>query len=82
MINEYSKTLISVVKELRLKNKLTQEQMAFEIDISTSYLGMIERGERNISLKNIYEIAKVFKMKPSELLKLVEQKIKNKDKNE
>ena len=82
MINEYSKTLISVVKELRLKNKLTQEQMAFEIDISTSYLGMIERGERNISLKNIYEIAKVFKMKPSELLKLVEKKIKNKDKNE
>lgn len=78
-MNKYAKTLISVVKELRIKNKLTQEQMAFEIDISTSYLGMIERGERNISLKNIYKIAKLFKMKPSDLLILVEQKIRKKD---
>ena len=79
MTNKYSKTLINVIKELRIKNKLTQEQMAFEIDISTSYLGMIERGERNISLNNIYKIAKLFKMKPSELLILVEQKMRKKN---
>lgn len=73
MLDLYTKKLIGVIKELRIQHKLTQEQMAFEINISTSYLGMIERGERNISLKNIYEIAKLFKMTPSEFLNLAEQ---------
>ena len=76
MLDKYTKKLISVIKQLRLENHLTQEQMAFEINISTSYLGMIERGERNISLKNIYEIAKLFKMKPSKLLSIVENELK------
>ncbi len=75
MINQYTKILINIIKDLRIKNKLTQEQMAFEINISTSYLGMIERGERNLSLKNIYEIAKLFKMTPAKLLNLVEENI-------
>ena len=75
MIDLYIKTLINIIKDLRIENKLTQEQMAFEINISTSYLGMIERGERNLSLKNIYEIAKLFKMTPSKLLSLVEEKV-------
>jgi len=50
--------------------------MAFEINISTSYLGMIERGERNLSLKNIQEIAYFFKIKPSELLAMAEKEFK------
>lgn len=75
MVDLYTKVLIKIIKDLRIKNKLTQEQMAFEINISTSYLGMIERGERNLSLKNIYEIAKLFKMTPAKLLNLVEENI-------
>ena len=78
MLKQYSKQLIAVIKKLRLEKNLTQEQMAFEINISTSYMGMIERGERNISLKNIYEIAKLFKKKPSELLSIVEKELENK----
>lgn len=74
MTNKFSDLLIATIKDLRIKKKLTQEQMAFEINISTSYLGMIERGERNLSLKNICEIAKLFNMKPSELLELAEKK--------
>ena len=75
MVDLYTKVLIKIIKDLRIKNKLTQEQMAFEINISTSYLGMIERGDRNLSLKNIYEIAKLFKMTPAKLLNLVEENI-------
>lgn len=75
MVDLYTKVLIKIIKDLRIKNKLTQEQMAFEINISTSYLGLIERGERHLSLKNIYEIAKLFKMTPAKLLTLVEEKI-------
>lgn len=75
MINKYNKTLVQIIKHLRTKKGITQEQMAFEINISTSYLGMIERGERNISLKNICSISKYFNKKPSELLEMVEQEL-------
>jgi len=76
-MEKYSKALAKIIKKLRTQCNLTQEQLSFEINISTSYLGMIERGERNISLKNIYEIAKYFKLKPSELLQKTEEEIKN-----
>ena len=74
MLDEYIKALVATIKELRIRQNLTQEQMAFEINISTSYLGMIERGERNLSMKNIYQIAKFFHMTPAEFFSLVEQK--------
>ena len=76
-MKKYSKTLAKIIRKLRTDNNLTQEQMSFEINISTSYLGMIERDEHNISLKNIYEIAKYFKLKPSELLQIVEKEIEH-----
>lgn len=38
-------------KELRLKNKLTQEELAKKSGFSKDYISMIERGERNPSDK-------------------------------
>ena len=38
-------------KELRIKNKLTQEQLAQKSGFSKDYISMIERGERNPSDK-------------------------------
>lgn len=74
MFKDYEYKVISTIKNLRKQKGITQEQMAFEINISTSFLGMIERGERNLSLKIIYKIAGFFEMKPSEFLYLVENK--------
>jgi len=45
------------VRELRLARGLSQEEMAFKIGVHRTYLGGIERGERNPSLKNIAAIA-------------------------
>lgn len=39
------------MKELRLKRKLTQEQLAEKTGLSKDYISMIERGERNPSDK-------------------------------
>lgn len=47
----------SRVKELRIKNKLTQEQFAQKTGLHKNYIGMVERGERNPSLINIQIIA-------------------------
>ena len=38
------------IKAERNKLNLTQEKLAEDVDISTAYLGQIERGERNVTL--------------------------------
>ena len=46
----------------------SQEKLSFFTGFHRTYIGMIERGERNISLTNIAVFAKVFKLTISELL--------------
>ena len=45
-----------VIKELRKQKGLSQEALALLCDLDRSYIGSVERGERNISLINIYKI--------------------------
>jgi transcriptional regulator with XRE-family HTH domain len=46
------------VRKERLKQKLTQEKLAEIAGLHRTYIGMIERGEKNITLTNIEKIAK------------------------
>ena len=55
------------VRELRLTSNLTQEELAFKSGMHRTYLGGIERGERNPSLKNIAAIAKALDISLAEL---------------
>jgi len=45
------------VRELRKQKGLSQEALALTCDLDRTYIGGVERGERNISLINIYKIA-------------------------
>jgi len=54
------------VRELRKKKRLSQEALALACDLDRSYIGGVERGERNISLINIYKIASAIGASPSE----------------
>ncbi len=45
------------VRELRQEKGLSQEELAFKAKVHRTYLGGIERGERNPALKNIAAIA-------------------------
>ncbi len=58
------------IKKLRLEKSWTQEVLAEKTGFHRTYIGMIERGERNLSLKNIETFADTFEMKISELLEL------------
>ena len=65
---DYFSILGANVRALRIKQKLTQEQLADLCDLHRTYVGAIERGDRNISLKNIVIIAKSLNVEPAELL--------------
>ncbi|HML14722.1 MAG TPA: helix-turn-helix transcriptional regulator [Xanthobacteraceae bacterium] len=56
------------VRQLRREQGLSQEKLAFRCDLDRSYVGSVERGERNISLLNICQIAKALNVEPRELL--------------
>jgi transcriptional regulator with XRE-family HTH domain len=57
------------VRELRKKKGLSQEALALESGLDRSYVGGVERGERNISLENIEKLARALDVHPSELLR-------------
>jgi transcriptional regulator with XRE-family HTH domain len=45
------------VRSLRKQKGLSQESLALACDLDRTYIGSVERGERNISLLNISKIA-------------------------
>lgn len=55
------------IKQLRRENGITQEDLAFTVGVDRSYMGFIERGERNPTLTIIEKIAKALKISLSEL---------------
>lgn len=57
------------VRELRLAKGLSQEELAFRSGVHRTYLGSIERGERNPSLKNIAAIAEALGTSLSDLFR-------------
>jgi|APAga8741243762_1050094.scaffolds.fasta_scaffold62946_1 transcriptional regulator with XRE-family HTH domain len=54
--------------ELRVRHGWSQERLAHESGLARSYLGGVERGKRNLSLLNIYKLARTLDVEPYELL--------------
>lgn len=54
--------------QLRKVRAWSQEQLALESGLARSYLGGVERGQRNIALLNICRLAEALEVPPSELL--------------
>lgn len=57
------------VKKERLKQNLSQEELASRTSVHRTYIGMIERAEKNITLENIEKITKALKIKLSDFFK-------------
>lgn len=58
------------IRSLRQEKKWSQEQLADKTGFHRTYIGMIERGERNPSLININVFAETFEITIQELFKI------------
>ena len=56
-MNKIEIKFVQRVKELRLKQNISQEELAFRCGLSKNYISDVERGTRNISLKSIEKIS-------------------------
>lgn len=55
---DYLKFFGRHIQELRKELGISQEELAFRAGFHRTYIGMIERGERNITLSNLLRLAK------------------------
>lgn len=55
------------VRELRQKRGWSQEEFAAKAELDRSYIGCIERGERNVSIENICKVAVALAVSPAAL---------------
>lgn len=55
------------IRELRKAKGFSQESFAYEVGLDRTYMGSVERGERNIAVINLIRIAKALKIEIGEL---------------
>lgn len=55
------------IRQLRVEQKLTQEDFAHKAGLDRAYYGGVERGERNVSAVNLVRIAKALNVEVGEL---------------
>lgn len=65
--NNLRKIFGNRVRELRKLLNLSQEELGFKSNIHRTYIGAVERGEQNISLDNIFRLAKALRVEMKEL---------------
>ena len=70
---ELKQKLGLVIRELRLKKGVSQERLALDADIDRTYIGHIEKGNRNVSIEIVEKLAAYFQMPISKLFKIVEE---------
>ncbi|MCG2572863.1 helix-turn-helix domain-containing protein [Acinetobacter sp. ME22] len=71
-MTELSIAIGQLIRSKRLELQITQESLALQCGIDRSYVGRIERGEVNITVEKLYEIAEILKINPQELLPTLE----------
>ncbi len=65
-----------VLKEMRGRRSLSQEELGFESGYHRTYISMLERGSKSPSLNTIFQLAHALAVLPSELLRETESQVK------
>ncbi len=67
-MSDIRKLLGDKIKKIRQSRKMSQEDLAFESGLHRTYISDIERGARNVSIRNIEKIAKALNVSLKELM--------------
>lgn len=68
-MSDISNKFAKRVKEIRLKKKMSQGDLAKVLGVHPTYISGIERGVRNMALKNIEKLANALGVSVNDLLK-------------
>lgn len=71
-------TFGQVLKELRIENDISQQQLALDSELDRTYISLLERGLRLPTLGTIFKLAEVLKLSPSDMVIRVEKSLKRK----
>lgn len=74
---EINKAIAYILVKLRKYNKVSQEKLAHAIDSHQVCISEIEKGKKIPSITILYNIAKFYNLKLSDLIKLIEDKIED-----
>ena len=69
--NDTIKKLCQKIRIERQKRKMSQEKLAELADLNRNFVGMIERGETNLTVKKLENIANVFDIDIMDLFSFV-----------
>lgn len=62
-----------VLRQLRLKVGLSQEEFAHQMGYHRNYIGQLERGEKSPSLSALFNFSRGLGLRPSELVQKIEE---------
>lgn len=65
---EIEKPLGEAIRARRLAHGWSQEELSFESGLHRTYIGAVERGEKNLTVKNLVRIASALGVSASELM--------------
>ena len=62
-----------VLRALRKRAGMSQEQLALNADLQRNYISLLERGMNSASIKTLFKLASVLQVSPSQMLEQAEQ---------
>lgn len=75
MLNASPKNILAAnIRRIRSETGMSQEELGERAGLHRTYISSVERGERNISLENIFAIAEALGVSASELVSNVSEK--------
>lgn len=80
--NEINKLFGKKLRLLRMSKGLSQEELGLRSGIHRTYIGQIERAEKNVTIQNVYKLAKTLELDIRELFDFSDIYKENSDKKD
>ena len=79
MTDDYAALFGKKLAEIRAEKGISQDKLALKCGVARSFIGDVERGKRNLTLKNIIKLSVGLKVLTSDLLALVDEEVSKAD---